>query len=234
MQSMRHGSAGRAAPLQRYTAQLGRLVEQRMSMAALLCAKQDAEHQATQAHTAMLDAKASNEALRNEIQHRVQTQARLTYLASHDPLTGLPNRSVLCECLALELEQARRSGSKLALLYLDLDHFKDVNDTLGHAVGDALLKEVARRLQGAVRGRETVARMGGDEFAILQGSLADPAGAHALAQRLIAALRHPIDIASRSIPRMAASPTSCSATPTWRCTAPSRKAATATISSTPC
>ncbi len=189
----------RPSSLVRYTAQLGRLVEQRMSTAALVAAKQEAEYQARQANQAMLEAKASNEALRHEIENRAQMQTRLAYLASHNSLTGLANRTLLRDRLRREMDQARRRDTILALLYLDLDDFKDVNDTLGHAVGDALLKEVANRLAELVRGSETVARMGGDEFAILQDGLLDAEGAHALAQRVIATLTRPVEIAERRL-----------------------------------
>ncbi len=177
--------------LGRYAETMGRLVERQMATAALIAAKQQAEALAEQAQQAMLEAIASNDTLRGEIQHRMQTQSRLAYLASHDPLTGLSNRALLTERLGGSMVQARRAGTRLALLGLDLDHFKDVNDTLGHAAGDALLKEVAQRLQSCLRAGETVGRMGGDEFAILQGGLADPGGAGALAQRLMAALGPP-------------------------------------------
>ena len=193
------GSGKRETPLTRYSAQLGRLVEQRMSMAALLAAKQEAEFQAQQAHQSMLEAHGSNEALRQEMDKRAQMQSRLAYLASHDALTGLANRALLRDRLRREMEQARRRATVLALLYLDLDDFKAVNDTLGHATGDALLKEVARRLSELVRGGEIVARMGGDEFAILQAGLADAEGSQALAERVIAALGHPIEVAERRL-----------------------------------
>jgi diguanylate cyclase (GGDEF)-like protein len=196
---MQHGGVRRQTTLSRYTAQLGRLVEQRMSTAALLAAKQEAEYQARQAHQAMLEAHASNEALREEIEKRAQVQSRLAYLASHDALTGLANRTLLREQLRREMEQARRRNAALALLYLDLDDFKDVNDTLGHAMGDALLKEVANRLAAMVRGGEIVARMGGDEFAILQSGQGAAESAQALAQRVIATLGQPVEIAERRL-----------------------------------
>ena len=88
-------------------------------------------------------------------------------------LTGLPNRSLFCEHLEEALKRARR-GEQLAVLYLDLDHLKRVNDTLGHPVGDKLLKGVADRLRGCVRDTDLVARLSGDEFAIIQSSLDSP------------------------------------------------------------
>ena len=96
-----------------------------------------------------------------------QTEAHAQFLALHDSLTGLPNRSHVMQRFTEAVEHIRRAGQEAALLFIDLDHFKQVNDTLGHAAGDELLVEVARRLRGAVRGGDLVARLGGDEFLIL-------------------------------------------------------------------
>ena len=189
---------GRQTPLDRYSEQLGRLVERRVAMSALNLARRDAEEQARQARRLAAEASASNEALRREIGQRVQTQSRLQHLASHDPLTSLPNRSLLTERLGCEIEAVRALGGKLALLYLDLDDFKDVNDTLGHAAGDALLQVVAQRLRGCLRGEAMVARMGGDEFALWVAGL-DEAGAVALAQRIIASVSDPVAIAGHRV-----------------------------------
>lgn len=93
--------------------------------------------------------------------------ARMAYMAEHDGLTGLPNRSLLTARLAQSIALAKRHGKKVALLYLDLDHFKHVNDSLGHAVGDQLLQSAAKRLQSCVRLSDTVCRQGGDEFVVL-------------------------------------------------------------------
>ena len=106
-------------------------------------------------------------------------------LAGRDALTGLPNRTVLKEQLAERMAQAARAQDKLAVLYVDLDRFKAVNDTLGHAMGDALLQKVAERFRNALREGDTVARIGGDEFAIIQSGAAQPEAAKSLAARLI-------------------------------------------------
>ena len=98
---------------------------------------------------------------------RKQAQEWLKYLAQYDPLTDLPNRNLLYERLDQALSAHRRQGKSLALLVMDLDHFKEINDTMGHQAGDLLLQEVGRRLQGALRKHDTVARLGGDEFGVL-------------------------------------------------------------------
>ncbi|WP_290783688.1 EAL domain-containing protein [Halomonas sp.] len=95
------------------------------------------------------------------------SQRKIEYLASHDVLTGLPNRSLFQDRAQQALAQARRSGSQMALMFLDLDHFKDINDTLGHEMGDALLVQVAAKLREWVRDVDTVARIGGDEFTVV-------------------------------------------------------------------
>jgi diguanylate cyclase (GGDEF)-like protein len=120
---------------------------------------------------------------------------RLHRQALHDALTGLPNRSLLSEHLAVALARARRSGGAVAVAYVDLDDFKLVNDNLGHAAGDRLLVEVARRLQGCLRDTDVLARQGGDEFLLLLADLADPQTARAAAgatfERIRTALEEP-------------------------------------------
>jgi diguanylate cyclase (GGDEF)-like protein/PAS domain S-box-containing protein len=116
---------------------------------------------------------------------RIDSEGRLAYLAQFDPLTGLPNRTLLADRFSQMIEQAGRRNSALAALFIDLDEFKVVNDTLGHAGGDALLKEVAARLQSTVRSGDTVARISGDEFAIVLADLARPEDAAHVAQKVI-------------------------------------------------
>ena len=122
-----------------------------------------------------------------DITERRRAEARIHHMAQHDPLTDLPNRTLFAERLKLAVARAR-DGDSCALLCLDLDHFKQVNDALGHAVGDALLRAAAARLQHAVRAGDTVARLGGDEFAVLQIGVNQPAEAEALAARIVTAL----------------------------------------------
>ncbi len=123
-----------------------------------------------------------------------RTRAELAHLAQHDPLTDLPNRLLFQDRLEHALERARREQGMLAVLFLDLDRFKDINDSLGHAAGDRLLQEVAGRLRGAVRREDTVARMGGDEFIILMEGLRHEEDAEHLARKLLAALATPMRI----------------------------------------
>ena len=130
----------------------------------------------------------------DDVTERKLAEARIVHLAHYDTLTGLPNRVMFREQLAKELAFVRR-GSELAVFCLDLDHFKNVNDTLGHSVGDQLLKQVADRLRTCLRDCDLIARLGGDEFAIVQTALQDPKDAEALAQRLRdAVLGSPYDL----------------------------------------
>ena len=124
---------------------------------------------------------------------RKQAETRLQHIARHDPLTDLPNRALLHDRLQTALAESGGSGSPLSLLYIDLDGFKQVNDRYGHAVGDLLLGEVARRIRAAVRESDTVGRVGGDEFVVL---LATPAQhVPAIAEKIRSALEQPFDFA---------------------------------------
>jgi diguanylate cyclase (GGDEF)-like protein len=185
----------KSSTLERYSLQMGRLVERHLAEAALIAARQEAEREAREAKIAKREIEITANALRAEVAVRERTQARLAYLASHDPLTSLPNRSWFNETLAAALQ----SGRRLAVLYLDLDNFKDVNDTLGHDVGDALLRDVARRITAELAEPQAAARIGGDEFALLIPDLPHPAAATALGHRLLAAICHPFLIEKRPI-----------------------------------
>lgn len=133
-----------------------------------------------------------------DISDRRRNEFRVAHLARHDVLTGLPNRFCLSESMKLALKDVAH-GESAALLFLDLDKFKIVNDTLGHAVGDALLKEVSRRLRKCVRDADTVARLGGDEYAILLTGNCTRLDATAIARRILAEIRHPISIDNRDL-----------------------------------
>lgn len=123
---------------------------------------------------------------------RKQLHARLQHTAQYDELTDLPNRRLLYDRLEIALARARRKQGRLALLYLDLDRFKHVNDALGHAAGDRLLQEVARRLKQSVRQTDTVARIGGDEFVVLLESIKSPENVSVVTEKIHCALSQPI------------------------------------------
>ena len=121
------------------------------------------------------------------------------HLALHDTLTGLPNRALLAERLEQGLAQVQRHKTMLAVMCLDLDRFKQVNDTAGHPVGDALLRAVAGRLRGCVRSCDTVARLGGDEFAIIQAPLGHMDEVGTLAQRIVETLSEPYELSGQQV-----------------------------------
>ena len=126
---------------------------------------------------------------------RKQTEIWLQHAARHDPLTDLPNRSLIRDRMTTALARARRDRTGLSLLYLDLDMFKQVNDSFGHGVGDSLLQEVAHRLKRCVRESDTVGRMGGDEFVVLLASIQSPEHAPLVAEKVRLALCRPFDLA---------------------------------------
>jgi diguanylate cyclase (GGDEF)-like protein len=133
-----------------------------------------------------------------DVSDQRRDQAMIAHLAHHDPLTDLPNRALLLDRLEQLLARVRR-GEVMALLYLDLDRFKPVNDRFGHAVGDALLKQVADRLRAGTRETDTVARIGGDEFVVLQSGVKQLADVGLLARRLVASVSMPYEITGHSI-----------------------------------
>jgi diguanylate cyclase (GGDEF)-like protein/PAS domain S-box-containing protein len=124
-------------------------------------------------------------AIHEDVTAMVEAEQRLQHMARYDFLTDLPNRYTLNERLAHEVQRSSRSGGRLAVLLLDLDHFKSVNDNYGHEAGDRLLIQVGRRLREAARASDTLARLGGDEFALLQADVHEPEGTADLALRLI-------------------------------------------------
>jgi len=126
-----------------------------------------------------------------DITERKQAEEELKYIATHDALTGLPNRSLFNDRLTLALTQAHRNKKKLAVMLLDLDYFKDVNDTMGHSMGDQLLRVVGNRLRELLRGGDTVARVGGDEFLLLLSEIARIKDANTIAQKILEAFRKP-------------------------------------------
>ena len=136
----------------------------------------------------------ANTRLQAEIVERRQAEARVHHMAYHDSLTGLPNRLLLSDRLDRALLAAERTGRSLAVMFLDLDRFKTINDTLGHVAGDQLLKEVATRLCGAVRASDTVARLGGDEFVVLLPGLRARDEATQVADKIIDVLAQPFPL----------------------------------------
>jgi diguanylate cyclase (GGDEF)-like protein len=123
------------------------------------------------------------------IRERQEAERQLEHMARHDGLTGLPNRSLFSDRLAQAVARNQRNGKPFALMYLDIDHFKSINDTLGHAAGDALLVSFAAMLSGCVRSADTVARLGGDEFVVLLEAVGGLHNAEAVAQKIVEATR---------------------------------------------
>ena len=138
-------------------------------------------------------------AVGRDVTERKRQEERLNWLAQHDGLTHLPNRTFFEEHCVRALARARRSGECLAFLFIDLDHFKAVNDELGHSVGDAMLQAAAQRLQGMVREQDTVTRLGGDEFMILLEDIAERDDARLVAEKALNALSRPYEIEGHSI-----------------------------------
>jgi diguanylate cyclase (GGDEF)-like protein/PAS domain S-box-containing protein len=136
-------------------------------------------------------------AIFSDITERKEREELITFQAFHDALTGLPNRLLFKDRLEQALAQAKRYKTRTpAVMFLDLDKFKQVNDTLGHDIGDLLLKEVAARLKNCVRSVDTVARLAGDEFTVLLPEITDEADASAVAEKILAAMREPIRLGS--------------------------------------
>jgi diguanylate cyclase (GGDEF)-like protein/PAS domain S-box-containing protein len=129
-----------------------------------------------------------------DVTERKRMEETIRALAMHDPLTGLPNRKLLYDRLGVAIAAARRNRHMLALMYLDLDGFKGVNDRLGHAAGDELLVAISRRLAGALRDSDTVGRMGGDEFTVLISDVPSGEAAREIARKILSELRKPVSV----------------------------------------
>ncbi len=139
------------------------------------------------------------EGVARDITDRKKAEATIEHMAYHDPLTDLPNRSLLKDHLELAIAQARRSGRKVAVMFLDVDRFKVINDTLGHSSGDKLLKRIGEQLTRVVRDGDTVARVGGDEFILLLPDLVDPDDARVVAERALQRIRRKRRLAGRDL-----------------------------------
>lgn len=138
-------------------------------------------------------------AIYNDVTKEKQAEAQMQHMAHYDALTGLPNRALFSDRLQQALAKAKRSEAHLALLFLDLDKFKPVNDSLGHAVGDVLLAEVGKRLQACVRESDTVSRLGGDEFVVLLPTIEAEPDAMLVAEKIRDALNQPFELAGHHI-----------------------------------
>ncbi len=144
-----------------------------------------------------------------DITERKQAEARISHLATRDPLTDLPNRVLLNDRLNEALSAARRHGNRVALMFIDLDRFKNINDSLGHDVGDALLRAVATRLSACLRETDTLARLGGDEFVVVLDCVRDAADASVVGSKLMQALNHAFVIGGHALVTSASIGVSC-------------------------
>jgi diguanylate cyclase (GGDEF)-like protein/PAS domain S-box-containing protein len=137
--------------------------------------------------------------LAQDVSSRIQAEERLQYMATHDGLTGLPNSVLLNDRLEGALARARRGKRRVGVMFLDLDHFKDVNDTLGHRVGDSLLKELSRRIRGALRESDLLARISGDEFVVVLEDLPDEGAPERVARMILEEVRRPFQVEGNEI-----------------------------------
>ena len=142
---------------------------------------------------------AKNRALEHDIQRRERAEQRIRYIAHHDTLTGLPNRVLLNDRVAQAINRAKRDQRLVAMLFIDLDNFKDINDSLGHDVGDEVLQGAARRLKRCLREEDSVARQGGDEFVVTLPDLVDGSGAALVAEKVLQAFNEPIVVDGREL-----------------------------------
>ena len=132
--------------------------------------------------------------MKKEVEERLSAEQRILQLANYDELTGLPNRAILNQNITQALTKFKRFKKQLAVLFIDLDRFKLINDTMGHGAGDYVLKTISERFKGCLRDSDTIARLGGDEFVVLVEDLADPKAVAGIAQKLLAAAQQPFVI----------------------------------------
>jgi diguanylate cyclase (GGDEF)-like protein/PAS domain S-box-containing protein len=167
------------------------VTERRDAEEALRRARDELEQRVAERTTELT---AANMQLQKEIFERLQAEQRIWHVAHHDALTGLPNRALLHDRLEQALAQASRDDHRVGVMFIDLDRFKSINDSLGHAIGDELLRHVAERLNGVVRAVDTVSRHGGDEFIIVLRQIAGADDAVLVAEKIIAALATPVHV----------------------------------------
>jgi diguanylate cyclase (GGDEF)-like protein/PAS domain S-box-containing protein len=172
------------------------ITERKLVQEALLRARDQLELR-VQERTAELAT--ANARLQDEIQERRLAEEQVRHLANHDALTNLPNRRLLEDRLAQAMMMAKRNGDQVAILFIDLDHFKPINDSLGHRVGDLLLQAVAKRLLGLLRAVDTVSRVGGDEFVLILPDMQSEGAAADIAQRMLESLVQCYLIAGHSL-----------------------------------
>jgi len=172
------------------------VTERHQAEEALLRAHEELEQRVVERTAELASA---NLQLQEEVFERMQAEQRIWHIAHHDSLTGLPNRALLHDRLQQALAQAQRGQYRVAVMFLDLDRFKSVNDTLGHAVGDELLKHVAERLTGVVRAVDTVSRLGGDEFVVVLHEVSSPDDAVQVAEKIVGALACAVSIQSHQL-----------------------------------
>jgi diguanylate cyclase (GGDEF)-like protein len=167
------------------------VTERHQAEEALLRAHEELEQRVVERTAELASA---NTQLQEEVFERMQAEQRVWHVAHHDSLTGLPNRTLLHDRLQQALAQAQRGRHRVAVMFLDLDRFKTVNDTLGHAIGDELLKHVAKRLKSVVRAVDTVSRLGGDEFVIVLHEMSSPDDVVQVAEKILGALAPTVHI----------------------------------------
>ncbi len=172
------------------------VTERHQAEEALLRAHEELERRVVERTAELATA---NTQLQEEVFERMQAEQRIWHVAHHDSLTGLPNRVLLHDRLQQALAHAQRNQHRVAVMFLDLDRFKSINDTLGHAVGDELLKTVAQRLTGVVRAVDTVSRLGGDEFVVVLHEVAGAEDVVPVAEKILSALSTVVSIESHQL-----------------------------------
>lgn len=172
------------------------ITERRRMQEALIAAQGDLERRVAERTSELACA---NIRLQAEVFERMQAEQRVWHIAHHDPLTGLPNRSLLHDRTQQAIIQAQRDGAKVGLMFIDLDRFKQINDTLGHEVGDEFLKGVAARVAGSVRGVDTVSRLGGDEFVVVLQGIRSQDDATCAAEKVLDALRPAVSVGEHAL-----------------------------------
>ncbi len=147
----------------------------------------------------LMEVRRLNKELQNEISRRVKSEKIIKFMATHDPLTSLPNRWLFNDRMNQEIAHAKRNQQKLGVIFLDLDHFKKVNDTLGHKAGDQLLKIIGQRLTSLLRKSDTVARISGDEFVILLPRMTTQLNATEIVQKILTTVSEPLTINEQAV-----------------------------------